>query len=118
MLGGNVLVFELVRLFLGGAEHFFQLAIDGQLPAGHFGQPFEFAVGDLLKARQVGADLFEDRLDDAALGLVYHGRQQVHGRHHRVLIGRSTLLRCRNGLLCFDGQFVESHGSPVVSSKA
>ena len=92
MLGRDVLVLQLARLALGGAQDVEQLARRGGLAGARRdrGQTIELAADLAADGGRVGSDLAEDRADDALL-LVEQREQQVGGSGFGVApVGRDA----------------------------
>ncbi len=115
VLGRHVLVTELGHLALGGAEDVEQLARGGGLPgAGRDRRkPVQLAAGLAAHGGGVGADLAQDRADEAIL-LVEQSQQQVlrRGLGVRAVGGKPD--RGLQRLLGLDRETVELHSDISV----
>jgi hypothetical protein len=108
VLGRDVLVLEPVGFLLGGGKDVLGRSGDARLRAGGLGEPLQLGVDDLADPVGVGADLLEQRVDDALL-LAEQGRENVNRENLGVVPLAGQFLRPDHRLLCLDGVFVESH---------
>ena len=111
MLGGDVFIFQSIGLLLRMGEHILRGSAHAQLRAGGFGKPILFGGHDLLNPGGVRSHFFENRLDHATI-FRQQRRQQMQRQQLDVVLLLSQLLGTHNRFLGFDGEFIESHGSP------
>ena len=77
VFGGDELVLHGVGFALGGLQHADQFAVGLRgRTAADLGQPLQLGTDDAFQLRAIGADLFQQRRDDA-VGLVQQGFQQM-----------------------------------------
>jgi hypothetical protein len=118
VLGGDVVVADLLGLGLGDVHHGHQGP--GQAgrrdvgPAG-LGQRGEQGLGPGADLAGVGADGRQQRPGDA-VALVEQGEQQVDGSHLGVSLGARPPDGRRHGLLALGGETFGVHGAPLVRS--
>src|SRR6185369_4925519 len=112
VLGGHVLVLQLLRLVLGAVDELHDAVREVGLGAVHLGHRAQLVLEARRHAPDVGADLLEHRPGDAVL-LLEEGEDEVLHVHRLVVAAPRLGLGALQRILRLHGQFLGSHGGNV-----
>jgi len=108
---------EAVGFFLRGREDVVGCAGEAELRAGGAGEPVELGLDDLLNPAGVGADLLQQRMDDA-LFLREQRREEMKRHQLGVVPLLGQFLGPLDGFLCFNCEFIKSHETSMTGREA
>ncbi len=117
VLGGDVLVFEVVGLLEGLVERFVERLAQAGL-RGRAGYTRQFLLDRCrsLSSRSVGTPIFSSTGGDYALAVLEQSQQQMHGLELGVAELGRAILRLLHRLLRLDGEFVPTNSHFLAPS--